>query len=213
MYRTEKTKELVLKGIPESMRGELWLLFSGEQTPRACSSTSTASQSIIITRDETTPSMFILEYNKTCLCQMCQDILPQGENMRHFWLNAHRSSAVRAQVFILYSTLCFWVVQDHNWTPGPLSQPEDCQLNICVCTTTDRPPLPTGTDPCFTTEAAFTQQLLPHAAVTHLWLTWLLSQVHCVHHSCTDTTPITGQDSHTGSRSNNFRSQGVKLVR
>ncbi len=30
MYRTEKTKELVLKGIPESMRGELWLLFSGE---------------------------------------------------------------------------------------------------------------------------------------------------------------------------------------
>lgn len=31
MYRTEKTKELVLKGIPESMRGELWLLFSGEE--------------------------------------------------------------------------------------------------------------------------------------------------------------------------------------
>ena len=30
MYRTEKTKELVLKGIPEGMRGELWLLFSGE---------------------------------------------------------------------------------------------------------------------------------------------------------------------------------------
>uniref|UniRef100_A0A667YUC2 TBC1 domain family member 9 n=1 Tax=Myripristis murdjan TaxID=586833 RepID=A0A667YUC2_9TELE len=29
MYRTEKTKELVLKGIPENMRGELWLLFSG----------------------------------------------------------------------------------------------------------------------------------------------------------------------------------------
>ncbi|KAF6718729.1 TBC1 domain family member 9 [Oryzias melastigma] len=29
MYRTENTKELVLKGIPESMRGELWLLFSG----------------------------------------------------------------------------------------------------------------------------------------------------------------------------------------
>uniref|UniRef100_A0A3Q4GS45 TBC1 domain family, member 9 (with GRAM domain) n=1 Tax=Neolamprologus brichardi TaxID=32507 RepID=A0A3Q4GS45_NEOBR len=29
MYRTEKTKELVLKGIPEIMRGELWLLFSG----------------------------------------------------------------------------------------------------------------------------------------------------------------------------------------
>lgn len=34
MYRTEKTKELVLKGIPESMRGELWLLFSGEHTCR-----------------------------------------------------------------------------------------------------------------------------------------------------------------------------------
>ncbi|KAF6097547.1 TBC1 domain family member 9 [Phyllostomus discolor] len=29
MYRTEKTRELVLKGIPESMRGELWLLLSG----------------------------------------------------------------------------------------------------------------------------------------------------------------------------------------
>ncbi|XP_061778897.1 TBC1 domain family member 9 isoform X2 [Nerophis lumbriciformis] len=29
MYRTDKTKELVLKGIPEAMRGELWLLFSG----------------------------------------------------------------------------------------------------------------------------------------------------------------------------------------
>lgn len=32
MYRTEKTKELVLKGIPESMRGELWLLFSGKRS-------------------------------------------------------------------------------------------------------------------------------------------------------------------------------------
>lgn len=32
MYRTEKTKELVQKGIPENMRGELWLLFSGEDT-------------------------------------------------------------------------------------------------------------------------------------------------------------------------------------
>ncbi|XP_053112814.1 TBC1 domain family member 9 isoform X5 [Hemicordylus capensis] len=29
MYRTEKTRDLVLKGIPESMRGELWLLLSG----------------------------------------------------------------------------------------------------------------------------------------------------------------------------------------
>uniref|UniRef100_A0A8C5CAU2 TBC1 domain family member 9 n=1 Tax=Gadus morhua TaxID=8049 RepID=A0A8C5CAU2_GADMO len=29
MYRTEKTKDLVLQGIPENMRGELWLLFSG----------------------------------------------------------------------------------------------------------------------------------------------------------------------------------------
>uniref|UniRef100_A0A663E3B7 TBC1 domain family member 9 n=1 Tax=Aquila chrysaetos chrysaetos TaxID=223781 RepID=A0A663E3B7_AQUCH len=29
MYRTEKTRDLVLKGIPESKRGELWLLFSG----------------------------------------------------------------------------------------------------------------------------------------------------------------------------------------
>lgn len=30
MYRTEKTRDLVLKGIPESTRGELWLLLSGE---------------------------------------------------------------------------------------------------------------------------------------------------------------------------------------
>ncbi|XP_029453254.1 TBC1 domain family member 9 isoform X2 [Rhinatrema bivittatum] len=29
MYRTEKTRDLVLQGIPESMRGELWLLVSG----------------------------------------------------------------------------------------------------------------------------------------------------------------------------------------
>ncbi|XP_076994322.1 TBC1 domain family member 9B isoform X1 [Tamandua tetradactyla] len=29
MYRTAKMRELVLKGIPESLRGELWLLFSG----------------------------------------------------------------------------------------------------------------------------------------------------------------------------------------
>ncbi|XP_037753186.1 TBC1 domain family member 9 isoform X2 [Chelonia mydas] len=29
MYRTEKTRDLVLKGIPEIMRGELWLLLSG----------------------------------------------------------------------------------------------------------------------------------------------------------------------------------------
>ncbi|XP_077574397.1 TBC1 domain family member 9 [Stigmatopora nigra] len=29
MYRTEKTKDLVLQGIPEGMRGDLWLLFSG----------------------------------------------------------------------------------------------------------------------------------------------------------------------------------------
>lgn len=30
MYRTAGTRELVLKGIPEGLRGELWLLFSGE---------------------------------------------------------------------------------------------------------------------------------------------------------------------------------------
>lgn len=29
MYRTSKTRDLVLKGIPETLRGELWLLFSG----------------------------------------------------------------------------------------------------------------------------------------------------------------------------------------
>lgn len=36
MYRTEKTRELVLKGIPESMRGELWLLLSGRAGLGAC---------------------------------------------------------------------------------------------------------------------------------------------------------------------------------
>lgn len=29
MYRTSRTRELVLNGIPERLRGELWLLFSG----------------------------------------------------------------------------------------------------------------------------------------------------------------------------------------
>lgn len=29
MYRTSRTRELVLNGIPEILRGELWLLFSG----------------------------------------------------------------------------------------------------------------------------------------------------------------------------------------
>ena len=29
MYRTSRTRELVLNGIPEHLRGELWLLFSG----------------------------------------------------------------------------------------------------------------------------------------------------------------------------------------
>lgn len=51
MYRTEKTKELVLKGIPESMRGELWLLFSGEQTPRDRTQHASCSHSIKTTRD------------------------------------------------------------------------------------------------------------------------------------------------------------------
>ncbi|KAM4834436.1 TBC1 domain family member 9 [Thomomys bottae] len=35
MYRTEKTRDLVLKGIPESMRGELWLLLSGAINEKA----------------------------------------------------------------------------------------------------------------------------------------------------------------------------------
>lgn len=30
MYRTSRTRELVLNGIPERLRGELWLLFSGK---------------------------------------------------------------------------------------------------------------------------------------------------------------------------------------
>ncbi|XP_063784602.1 TBC1 domain family member 9B isoform X1 [Pseudophryne corroboree] len=35
MYRTSKTRELVLKGIPENLRGELWLLFSGASNEMA----------------------------------------------------------------------------------------------------------------------------------------------------------------------------------
>uniref|UniRef100_A0A3B4BK89 Rab-GAP TBC domain-containing protein n=1 Tax=Periophthalmus magnuspinnatus TaxID=409849 RepID=A0A3B4BK89_9GOBI len=31
MYRTSRTRDLVLKGIPDSLRAELWLLFSGAQ--------------------------------------------------------------------------------------------------------------------------------------------------------------------------------------
>lgn len=34
MYRTTKTRELVQKGIPENLRGELWLLFSGRMLCR-----------------------------------------------------------------------------------------------------------------------------------------------------------------------------------
>ncbi|XP_061690467.1 TBC1 domain family member 9B isoform X2 [Syngnathoides biaculeatus] len=35
MYRTSRTRELVLAGIPESLRGELWLLFSGARNQMA----------------------------------------------------------------------------------------------------------------------------------------------------------------------------------
>ncbi|XP_041653069.1 TBC1 domain family member 9B isoform X2 [Cheilinus undulatus] len=35
MYRTSKTRELVLNGIPERLRGELWMLFSGAQNEMA----------------------------------------------------------------------------------------------------------------------------------------------------------------------------------
>lgn len=31
MFRTKKTRDLVMRGIPEVLRGELWLLFSGVQ--------------------------------------------------------------------------------------------------------------------------------------------------------------------------------------
>ena len=29
MYRTHHIYDLILKGVPESLRGELWLIFSG----------------------------------------------------------------------------------------------------------------------------------------------------------------------------------------
>ncbi|XP_037635480.1 LOW QUALITY PROTEIN: TBC1 domain family member 9B [Sebastes umbrosus] len=35
MYRTSRTRELVLNGIPERLRGELWMLFSGAQNEMA----------------------------------------------------------------------------------------------------------------------------------------------------------------------------------
>ncbi|XP_054648391.1 TBC1 domain family member 9B isoform X2 [Dunckerocampus dactyliophorus] len=35
MYRTSRTRDLVLSGIPERLRGELWLLFSGAQNQMA----------------------------------------------------------------------------------------------------------------------------------------------------------------------------------
>uniref|UniRef100_A0A673A3Y3 TBC1 domain family, member 9 (with GRAM domain) n=1 Tax=Sphaeramia orbicularis TaxID=375764 RepID=A0A673A3Y3_9TELE len=35
MYRTSRTRDLVLNGIPECLRGELWLLFSGAQNEMA----------------------------------------------------------------------------------------------------------------------------------------------------------------------------------
>uniref|UniRef100_A0A8C2Z0A2 TBC1 domain family member 9B n=1 Tax=Cyclopterus lumpus TaxID=8103 RepID=A0A8C2Z0A2_CYCLU len=35
MYRTSRTRDLVLNGIPERLRGELWLLFSGAQNEMA----------------------------------------------------------------------------------------------------------------------------------------------------------------------------------
>ena len=31
MYRTHRTHELILKGLPEKYRGEMWMLFSGAQ--------------------------------------------------------------------------------------------------------------------------------------------------------------------------------------
>lgn len=31
MFRTEKTRKLVAAGIPESLRGEMWLTFSGKR--------------------------------------------------------------------------------------------------------------------------------------------------------------------------------------
>lgn len=29
MYRTVKTQDLILKGVPDSLRAEVWLIFSG----------------------------------------------------------------------------------------------------------------------------------------------------------------------------------------
>lgn len=108
MYRTEKTKELVLKGIPESMRGELWLLFSGEQTPRACSSTSRSLSHVMIPRPARL--MFILEYNKTSLGQ---DILQTNLSSRmlsSLWQKYAKLLAKRASQQRVWS-VCLYFVQ------------------------------------------------------------------------------------------------------
>ena len=33
MFRTKKTRDLIVRGVPEALRGELWLLFSGAFQP------------------------------------------------------------------------------------------------------------------------------------------------------------------------------------
>lgn len=65
MYRTEKTKDLVLKGIPESMRGDLWLLFSGEELGllyRDHSHRTTLSSMIMRTPQSSHPSIFMIAF-------------------------------------------------------------------------------------------------------------------------------------------------------
>lgn len=36
MFCTRKTRDLIVRGVPESLRGELWLLFSGACVYRIC---------------------------------------------------------------------------------------------------------------------------------------------------------------------------------
>lgn len=70
MYRTEKTKDLVLKGIPESMRGDLWLLFSGEDLGLFVSRRQPQNHLIFDDHENTSIKSSIHFYDRTSLCSI-----------------------------------------------------------------------------------------------------------------------------------------------
>lgn len=68
MYRTSRTRELVLSGIPDPLRGELWLLFSGESTHTCCILLICNLNVIIVLRPRCFGFVLVL-------CQLCPDAL------------------------------------------------------------------------------------------------------------------------------------------